>query len=143
MIDASHLLLAEISRLAEASYPSECCGLLAGVDSSPGDIRITRVVPSDNVSQTDTRDSFEVDPKVRFELMQAIDGTDERIVGHYHSHPDHAAEPSATDLAMVYEPELYWLIASVSKHTAPEIKAFRATPDAATFIPVPLRIVKE
>ena len=143
MIVASRSQLAEISRLAAASYPAECCGLLAGADVSDSGVRITRVVPSDNVAQTDTRDSFEINPQTRFDLMQALDGTDERIVGHYHSHPDHAAEPSRKDLAMVYEPELYWLIASVIDHAVHDIKAFRATPDAATFVPVPIRIIEE
>ncbi len=143
MIIATGTHLAEISKMAEAAYPAECCGLLAGANHSASDVRITRVVPSDNVAQTDTRDSFEVDPKVRFDLMRALTGTEERIIGHYHSHPDHPAEPSATDLSMVYEPDLYWLIASVNKHAADEIKAFRALPDGSAFTSVPIRIVKE
>ncbi len=143
MIAATETHMAEISKMAAAAYPAECCGLLAGIDNSDKEVRITRVVPSDNVSQTDTRDSFEVDPKVRFDLMRALEGTEERIVGHYHSHPDHPAEPSATDLSMVYEPELFWLIASVSKPATTDIKAFCASPDASFFVPVPIRIVKE
>lgn len=143
MIVATKKHLAEISRFAEAAYPAECCGLLAGADHSSQEVRITRVVPSDNVSQTSTRDSFEVDPKVRFDLMRALEGTGERIVGHYHSHPDHPAAPSATDLSMLYEPELFWLIASVSNHTTEAIKAFCALPDASAFVPVPIRIVEE
>jgi len=147
MIIATDTHLAEISKMAEAAYPAECCGLLAGADHSRSDarsdVRITRVVPSDNVAQTDARDSFEVDPKVRFDLMQVLEGTEERIVGHYHSHPDHPAEPSATDLSMVYEPDLFWLIASVNNHVTDEIKAFRTLPDGSAFTSVPIRIVKE
>jgi len=143
MIITTNTQLAEISKMAEAAYPAECCGLLAGADHSRSDVRITRIVPSNNVTQTDTRGSFEVDPKVRFDLMQALEGTEEWIIGHYHSHPDHPVEPSATDLSMVYEPDLYWLIASVNKHATDEIKAFRALPDGSEFTSVPIRIVKE
>lgn len=143
MIIATESHLAEISKMAEAAYPAECCGLLAGADHSASDVRITRIIPSDNVAQTDTRDSFEVNPKVRFDLMRALEGTGERIIGHFHSHPDHPAEPSATDLAMAYEPDLYWLIASVNNLTTDEVKAYRALPDASAFTSVPIRIIKE
>lgn len=143
MIIATEQHLAEISMLAEVAYPQECCGLLAGAGQPPSDVRITRVVPSDNVSERNTRDSFEVDPKVRFDLMRALDGSDERIIGHYHSHPDHPSEPSETDLSMVYEPELYWLIASVTNHETKEISAFLPSSDASAFTPVPIQTVKE
>jgi len=150
MIFMTDTQLAEVSGFAEAAYPLECCGLLAGSDHSGTeaetetgpDVRVTRVVPSDNLTQSDARDSFEVDPKVRFELMRALENSDERIIGHYHSHPDHPAEPSETDLSMVYEPEFYWLIASVSDHKTGEIRAFLPTPDASAFSPVSIQIIK-
>lgn len=141
MIICSQGHLSEISRLAEAEYPSECCGLLAGSGNSAKGILITRVAPSDNVTETDTRDSFEVDPKVRFDLMRTLEGTDERIIGHFHSHPDHPAEPSATDRAMIYEPELYWLIVAVDKTGTKDIKAYKPASDATAFSPVPIRII--
>jgi proteasome lid subunit RPN8/RPN11 len=143
MIITRDTQLAEISKMGEAAYPAECCGLLAGADHSRSDVRIARIVASINVTQTDTRDSFEVDSKVRFDLMQALERTEEWIVGHYHSHPDHPVEPSATGLSMRCEPDLYWLIASVNKHATDEIKAFRALPNVSEFTSVPIRIVKE
>jgi len=143
MITATNAQMVQISTIAEAAYPAECCGLLAGVINPNSGIAVTRVVPSDNVALTNTLNSFEVDPKVRFDLMRALEGTGEEIIGHYHSHPDQPAEPSATDLSMVYEPELYWLIAAVDKHATGDIKAYRILPDGSAFAPVPIRIVKE
>lgn len=107
---------------AEAAYPAECCGLLAGrpwqASETPqhpltDDFVVTRVEPSANVSTGDQADSFEVDPAVRFRLMRELDGTGSRMIGHYHSHPDHPAAPSARDLSQAYEPDLIWLITSV------------------------------
>ena len=139
MIVLTQSHLSALSAFAEESYPSECCGLLAGTGDAEQEILVTRVVPSDNVSSTDTRDSFEVDPKVRFGLMRELEETDERIVGHYHSHPDHPAEPSDTDVSMIYEPELFWLIISSDRNGARDIRAFQPSPDATAFTPIQLR----
>lgn len=133
--------LAEVSAAAEATYPAECCGLLAGVVLSASETRVTRVVPSTNVTGSNTRDSFEVDPKVRFDLMRELDGTNEVIVGHYHSHPNHPAEPSATDVSMIYEPDLFWLIVGVGNGTTQDIRAFAPHADASGFSPVALHTI--
>jgi len=118
---------------AEKAYPRECCGLLAGTDAPSGDVVVSRVAASGNVAAGGRADRFEVDPKVRFDLMRElgeIGGGDdpgaasgERIVGHYHSHPDHLPEPSAHDLDMAFEPDLLWLIVAVADGRAGPVKA--------------------
>lgn len=136
MIIISQEHLKEFCDAAEAAYPNECCGMLAGSGEPDSALTITRVVHSTNVTEKSGRDSFEVDPKVRFDLMRALDNTedtDERIIGHFHSHPDHPALPSETDLAMVYEPDLVWLITSVFEGQALETKAFQPKSDASGF----------
>ena len=122
----------QISAHAEDAYPAECCGLLAGRVQENGDIHVTRIVPSANVAAASGNDRFEVDPKVRFDLMRALAETDESIVGHYHSHPDQAAEPSATDVSMAFEPDLVWLIVPVPAGTAGSLRAWRLNRDAAS-----------
>lgn len=119
---------------AASTYPHECCGLLAGrVDADTA--TITAVHPSDNITQGDPTRGFEVDPKLRFDVMRALeaqaDGTE--IIGHYHSHPDHPAEPSKTDLAMVYEPAFISLICASTSAGAQDLGAFRANADVSGF----------
>ncbi|MDH5748586.1 MAG: M67 family metallopeptidase [Rhodospirillales bacterium] len=111
----------EITAFAEAAYPDECCGLLAGHGDGAGDLIVTRVVASANVNEVRSHDRFEVDPKVRFDLMRELDGGPDRIIGHYHSHPDHPAKPSGHDLDMAFEPDLVWLILSVMNGRAGEV----------------------
>ena len=131
MIIIGQTQLSEIEALAETAYPQECCGLLVGQEDENRDVRITRVVASRNISATDRDDRFEIDPQVRFDLMRELRGSSERMVGHYHSHPDHPARPSATDAEMAFEPDLIWIIAAVVKGRATETAAFQATGAAA------------
>ncbi len=129
-----------IRRHAEACYPNEACGLLTGRCDGET-IDITDVHESENVTEADPRTGFEIDPKLRFDLMRALeaanDGAD--IVGHYHSHPDHPAAPSDTDLSMAYETEFVWLICSVTETGATELNAFKPREDRSRFEPLDLR----
>ncbi len=118
MIFFSELLLERISRTAETAFPDECCGLLVGHSMDRDNIIVSRVEPSPNMTDGALCDSFEVDPKLRFDLMRELANGPDRIVGHYHSHPDGPAEPSRQDLDMAWEPELVWLITSVVKGRA-------------------------
>jgi [CysO sulfur-carrier protein]-S-L-cysteine hydrolase len=117
-------LLKRITAAAEAAYPEECCGLIIGHDAPDGQIEVTEIAESANLSQADKHNSFEVDPKVRFDVMQRLEGGGERIIGHYHSHPEQAAKPSKKDMEMAFEPELFWLISAIKKGAAKQTKAF-------------------
>ena len=112
MIQIPASLLALITAAAEAAYPKECCGLLAGREDG-GDVRVTRVEPSPNLAEGDQRDSFLVDPKIQFDLMRDLREGPERIIGHYHSHPDHPARPSERDRQSVFYPDHIWVIVGV------------------------------
>lgn len=134
-----HLTLSQrqtINAQAEQAYPKECCGLLAGRLDDQGNVLITRVVPSPNVridpQGQGGQDRFEVSPQVRFDLMRTLRDTDEEIVGHYHSHPDHPAKPSQHDLDMAFEPDLIWLITAVSNVQAGQTRAWRLNRDTRT-----------
>ncbi len=131
-------LLAEITAAAEAAYPAECCGLLVG--RGRRQLRVTRVVPSVNLLAAERRDRFEVDPALRLALMRELGDGPERLIGHYHSHPDHAAAPSATDLAMAFEPELVWLITAVAGGRAGATAAFRLAAGGGAFRALALKI---
>lgn len=125
MIRISLTHLEQINTLAQGAYPGECCGLLVGRVETNGSITVTRIVPSANVADPPGNDRFEVSPKVRFDLMRQLNDTEEIIVGHYHSHPDQVAEPSATDLSMAFEPDLIWLITAVTSNSAGKTQAWR------------------
>ena len=124
MLIFSNKVLTSLKGFAEKEYPYECCGLLVGEYIST-DIRVNHCVSSSNVANENKRKNFEIDPKVRFEVMRTLEGTSGlSIVGHYHSHPDEPALPSKQDLEMVFEPDLAWIILSVVKGSVIDIAAF-------------------
>lgn len=104
--------LRQIADAAEAAYPRECCGLLAGRPRANGDIEVFRVHPSANLGKRPDR--FEIDPRLWVDLSRALGKGPTSVVGLYHSHPDRPAQPSAVDLEAAWGEELVWVIVSVA-----------------------------
>ena len=115
MINIPVTLLEKIKREAENAYPNECCGLLVG--NKTGEIiSITRTVASPNTKIDDDgngRDSFEIDPKIHFDLLHEVKQTDEIIIGNYHSHPDNMPTPSGHDIKNAFDPNHIWIIIGI------------------------------
>ena len=125
--------MALIEAAARAAYPDECCGLLAGTGDAAAGYRVSRVVASANLRAGERSDRFEIDPQVHFDLIHALKNTPEEIIGHYHSHPDHPAEPSARDLEMAWVDDLVWLITAVADGIPTTTKAHMVDRRASQF----------
>lgn len=134
--------LRQIARAAEAAYPEECCGLLVGTGGEGGERhwRVVRVEASANLAEGDRRRRFEVDPGLLIRLHRELRGGETRVIGVYHSHPDHPAEPSAHDLELAMEPGLVWLIVSVVGGRATDASAHVLAEDGACFDEIVLEI---
>ncbi|HWI86484.1 MAG TPA: M67 family metallopeptidase [Sphingomonas sp.] len=102
-VTISAALLNRILAQAERSPDSEICGLLWGDGAQITRIELTRNVAPDPGTR------FEIDPRQLFAAIRAQRVGGERLVGHYHSHPNGSALPSAADLA-ASEPGKLWLI---------------------------------
>ncbi len=116
--------LASITRHAESVYPEEACGLIVGSAVEGGRYKASRVESSPNFAEHEKHRRFEIDPALRLRLERELRGTDEAVIGHYHSHPDHPAEPSPRDLDQAHEPELIWLIVAVERGRVSACRAF-------------------
>lgn len=127
---------AELRDQAQAAYPKECCGLLIGREDGQDlvvtphlavtpHLVVTKVQPSVNQDPDGGARAFEVDPALILTWHRRLRGTPERIIGHYHSHPNEPARPSATDLERAWEPGMIWLILSVGRGKLTELGAFR------------------
>ena len=87
----------------EETYPHECCGALLG-QSTPDGWRINLSVKAGNTRTDSAHNRYQISPGelVRIEREARKQGLS--IGGFYHSHPDHPAQWSQTDLA-----EAHWL----------------------------------
>ncbi len=132
--------LQAVEGAAEEAYPEEACGLLVGRTGSDGLCRVSTVERSANVAEPPRTRRFEVDPRLRLRLERTLRGGPDAVVGVYHSHPDGVAEPSATDLSMVFEPDLVWVITAVGGGKAGPTRAFRAKADRSAFLPVEIAL---
>lgn len=132
-------LVIAMMQAAEAASPRECCGLLIGRGGGNGDFIASGAAPSPNVAKGDHKDSFEIDPQVRFDVMRKLGDGPEKIIGHYHSHPGHAGEPSARDLEMAFEPEMVWLIVAVENGLAQRPRAHIVNPAGTGFREIELQ----
>ncbi len=104
---------------ARAELPNECCGLLVG-----GPEEIVRAEPARNLQSSPTR--FLVDPEAHFAAMKRARAEGLVVVGAYHSHPQTAAWPSATDTTELAGPDEFHVIVSLSNAPGdPALRAFR------------------
>jgi len=89
--------LDSLCRHGEATYPHECCGVMLG--RMEGDERVVEAVLRAGNTRVDSpHNRYNIDPRelVRIQRESRERGLD--IVGFYHSHPDHPARWSQTDL---------------------------------------------
>ena len=128
--------LRRVTAEAEAAYPEEACGLLVGrVD---GEVAVVAEVHRSRNVAACPRRAFEIDPVLLLALHKRLRDADEAMIGVYHSHPDGAAVPSATDLDRAWEPNLIWLIVSVLDGRAVATAAHRLVAGGGRFAPLPL-----
>jgi proteasome lid subunit RPN8/RPN11 len=109
----------------EEAYPHECCGILLGV--TEGDLKTVRAsVPCDN-TRRNSRNRYNIDPLdlIRVQRQARERGLD--IVGFYHSHPDHPARWSQTDLQEAHWIGYSYVITSVERGTAAQTNSFTLT----------------
>ncbi len=113
----------ELRRHGEEAYPHESCGVLLGW--ADGDQRVVaRVVRCGNTRSDSPQDRYGIDPRevLRAERQGRERGED--IVGFYHSHPDHPARWSATDLAEAHWIACSYVITGVERGRADATRSF-------------------
>jgi proteasome lid subunit RPN8/RPN11 len=89
-------ILEAIAEHLQTEYPHEGCGFFAGED---GDPRLVKAwLPVRNVQEAQRERRFQIAPKDYLRAEQWADAAGLVLLGVYHSHPDHPAIPSVTDL---------------------------------------------
>jgi proteasome lid subunit RPN8/RPN11 len=97
MLKVSSVDYQAMRRHGQETYPRECCGILLG--AFEGETRTVRAtVRCTNIHKDSPETRYDIDPHelVRAQRQGREQGLE--IVGFYHSHPDHPARWSPTDL---------------------------------------------
>ena len=132
-------LFDEIERHGRDAYPEECVGALIGTVAAGGKARtVERLFPIDNRSGENRARRYLVSPLDYLAAERAADSAGRTLLGFYHSHPEHPAEPSATDLAWA-QPNFVYIIMSIrrsadAKPAAAGAGAFLLDPDRNGFL---------
>ena len=129
----SEKVIAAIRRHAEKTYPEECCGLLLG-SLQNGENAVADARAVENRNENRRVDRYVIDPNDyrMIDLQARKRGLD--IVGIYHSHPDHPAEPSQTDLEQATFPGYTYVIVSVVDGRSADLTAWSLSPDRSRFL---------
>jgi proteasome lid subunit RPN8/RPN11 len=111
----SRLLLEQLRKHGEETYPHECCGVLLGAFEEDGDKVVQSLVQCGNTRTDSPQNRYHISPGelVRIQREAMLAGFD--IVGFYHSHPDHPALWSVTDLAEAHWTNCSYVITSTDK----------------------------
>jgi proteasome lid subunit RPN8/RPN11 len=113
-----------LRRHAEETYPHECCGILLGHVEDDGIRIVTSTARCGNTRTDSAHNRYNIDPKELVRIQREGRGRGEDIVGFYHSHPDHPAQWSSTDLAEAHWFGCSYVITSVEKGSAAITNSF-------------------
>ena len=106
-----------IRRHGEETYPHECCGVLLGQMEDDARI-VTSTARAGNTRTDSAHNRYNIDPKELIRIQRQARERNEDIIGFYHSHPDHPAQWSQTDLAEAHWFGCSYVITSVEKGKA-------------------------
>jgi proteasome lid subunit RPN8/RPN11 len=104
---------------AARSYPHEGCGALLG--RTAGHVSEASALPNEETGSPRTR--FTVSPRDYLAVEGTADARGLRLLGFWHSHPDHPARPSPTDRAYAW-PGLLTLVIGVERGSPGEMTAW-------------------
>lgn len=129
---------ARIRTHAAKAYPHECCGALLGRDGDDGR-EVMALVPLENRRDDSPRNRFSITPE-DFRLAEQK-ASEKRIdlIGWYHSHPDHPAEPSEFDREYAWPWYSYIIVRSEAQGTK-EMNSWRLADDRASYASEPIEI---
>ena len=92
--------------------------MMAGKDTA-----ITKLFKIKNIAQR--MDEYELDPLEQVNAFEEIDRLSLKLLGVYHSHPNHPCYPSGLDINQAFYPDTLFFIISLSDSHQPQIRSFK------------------
>lgn len=107
---------------AEARFPNECCGFFYGPAGNTK--QVTEVLVIQNSKEGDQKRRFEISPEDYMRGEQHAAKHDVNLLGVYHSHPNHPAQPSEHDRIQAV-PVFSYIIISVMEGKSAEVTSWQ------------------
>ncbi len=126
---------------AASTYPEECCGFLIGLWGDEGLVTVVGAEPVENVRSELRARRYRIAPNDLRRAEADAEAESYAVVGFYHSHPDHPARPSATDLAEATFPGYAYVIVSVDRGEPGDVRSWSLKDDRSGFEEQPVEIV--
>ncbi len=123
---------------ARESFPEECCGFVIGPAGEP--LTVTSVRRARNVAPSNRERRYIVDPLQQLAVEKELSETGEVVLGFYHSHPNHPAEPSEFDRSHAVPWYSLYVIQSVQDGEPAALRAWILDREASTFHEDPLQV---
>ena len=150
MLQIPSAVLAQMHAHLAHGYPNEACGLLLGLDIDLPERDgmpccvvqrlelVANVADKPSAFESHTpgslRNRYLISPDDYVRADRAARAVNLDIVGVFHSHPDHAAMPSAEDLRTAW-PCMSYVIVSVARGVVHDTRSWRLATDGARFEP--------
>lgn len=116
MIHLSEDVETAIRAHAVRDYPDECCGVMLG--KVENDIKIVQEIrPIENTHEDGHERRFQISAEALFRLDREERAGGPKVLGFYHSHPDHPARPSEYDRDHAATWYSYVIVTSLSGDT--------------------------
>lgn len=115
MIEINKKIVDAIFEQGKEELPIEACGYLAGKDG----VAVKRY-PLTNIDNSS--EHFTLDPKEQFDTYKAAKKEGLNLIAVYHTHPETPARPSEEDIKLAFDPNISYVIASISHN---DIKSFK------------------
>jgi proteasome lid subunit RPN8/RPN11 len=128
---------------AEETYPQECCGALLG-RVNPEGWQVEGHMRAANSGIDSTHNRYEIAPVELVKILGEARRLGLEMAGFYHSHPDHPAQWSATDLAEAHWLGCSYMITEVAQGRAANTSSFLlagTTEEEKRFEPQRIQIV--
>jgi proteasome lid subunit RPN8/RPN11 len=125
-VSLASAVYAEIRAHGEQTYPHECCGALLGVHSADG-WAIRASVRAGNTRTDSAHNRYQISPLELLKIERTARAEGLSIAGFYHSHPDHPAQWSQTDLEQAHWLGCVYIITAVEHGHAAATNSFFLT----------------
>ena len=123
MLHLTRAVYEQIRAHGEQTYPNECCGALLG-QSTPEGWNVEAAVPAGNTRTDSAHNRYQIAPIELVKIERDARKQGLGIAGFYHSHPDHPAQWSPTDLSEAHWLGCVYVITAISKGQAAITNAF-------------------